>query len=312
MSGYPNFNYDSFHEAEEMVRDWQPEWEPVSPARTPGCTHTLGRDYFLREAIKLLVQCDSVLLLDGWYKSSGACLEASIAVQLGMPLYATLDAVANKISITKVSEQYVWDSVLTRMKTNRPGEDGYDADTKLKEQESRKVSPYPLDPWTPEQVTAQIRANCEAGFTTPPEAVQGEPPVVMSPQDMLAQADIVVNGDRRADYGHPIVNHSRTAQYWSAFKGVEFTAEDVCWMNVLQKISREGNKPKDDNKVDVMGYVLNAAMVEEARRESAPVQCQHDWADISTVSDKFMGLTKETCLRCGEVKITEKKMLGQQ
>jgi hypothetical protein len=40
-------------------------------------------------------------------------------------------------------------------------------------------------------------------------------------------------------------------------------AQDVCFLNILQKVSREANKHKDDTFVDIVGYVLNAAMCPE-------------------------------------------------
>ncbi len=82
--------------------------------------------------------------------------------------------------------------------------------------------------------------------------------------------------ERGADYGHPLDNHTATAEmvavYLERKHGVwlPLDAEDVCWFNVLQKISREANRAKHDNRLDIAGYVENVEMIlsERARREN--------------------------------------------
>ena len=88
----------------------------------------------------------------------------------------------------------------------------------------------------------------------------GQP--VTHPANVLEEATSVVLGDRRHFYGHPKVNHGRTAEMWSAFLGIPITARQVCLLNILQKISRDANRQKRDNLVDVAGYALNAEMSE--------------------------------------------------
>ena len=80
-------------------------------------------------------------------------------------------------------------------------------------------------------------------------------------------ADITQNA-RRDAYGPPDVNHGRTATLWSAYlhsRGYPraLSAEDVCVLNVLQKLSRQVHAHSDDNLTDIIGYVLN---IEEIRR----------------------------------------------
>ncbi len=68
------------------------------------------------------------------------------------------------------------------------------------------------------------------------------------------EAGSLVFGDRNRDYGHPYDDFSKTAAFWSTYKGVEFTPEDVALMMVLLKLSRQMFRPKRDNMVDVCGY----------------------------------------------------------
>lgn len=72
-----------------------------------------------------------------------------------------------------------------------------------------------------------------------------------------------VNGPRRDDYGHPATNHARTAALWSAYLGTEINAEQVCMLNLLQKVSRLVNSPDhQDSLVDIVGWAINKEMVD--------------------------------------------------
>jgi hypothetical protein len=99
----------------------------------------------------------------------------------------------------------------------------------------------------------------------------------MTASDILKTAETIVSGDRQRDYGRPRDNHGCTAALWSAYLLRRFEAKqtipnsapltldarDVCWLNILQKASRDANRRKDDNLTDTVGYALNAAMVDE-------------------------------------------------
>lgn len=89
--------------------------------------------------------------------------------------------------------------------------------------------------------------------------------VVLPRETILAEADRITSTDRNVDYGHPLDNHTRTAALWSAYLGVTITAREVCWMNVLQKGSRDRHLSKRDNLVDGAGFLRNAEMVDDER-----------------------------------------------
>jgi hypothetical protein len=78
---------------------------------------------------------------------------------------------------------------------------------------------------------------------------------------VLREAEELVHGDRQKGYGHPRVNHARTAAFWSAYIGVLISAEDVCMMNILQKVSRARHAVSRDTLVDIAGYAEAAAML---------------------------------------------------
>lgn len=91
----------------------------------------------------------------------------------------------------------------------------------------------------------------------------------MMPPTVLDEAARLTVGDRQADYGHPIEDHTRTATMWSALLGRPVTAEQVCLCMVALKLSRQCHRPKRDNLVDACGYLRNVEMIEERRLVAA-------------------------------------------
>ena len=85
MTGYENFNYEAFHAAEAALR--AAGYEPINTAH-----HEVENDtgkpqtweWYLRRAIKALMDADAVALLPGWQASEGANLERRLAKRLGM------------------------------------------------------------------------------------------------------------------------------------------------------------------------------------------------------------------------------------
>lgn len=84
--------------------------------------------------------------------------------------------------------------------------------------------------------------------------------------NILQEAESVVYGDREASYGHPYDDFSRTAAMWAGLTGYSFTPAMVGLMMICVKLSRETNKPKRDNLVDIAGYAATVDRVRE--RES--------------------------------------------
>jgi hypothetical protein len=87
--------------------------------------------------------------------------------------------------------------------------------------------------------------------------------------NILEEANSLVHGDRQAAYGHPLEDFTRTAKMWSAIFGFPVTAEQVGLAMCAVKISRQCNRPKRDNMVDLAGYAATVEMVlEEQYRRS--------------------------------------------
>lgn len=76
-------------------------------------------------------------------------------------------------------------------------------------------------------------------------------------RDIATEAARLASGDRDADYGDPSVNLARTGRMWGAILGIpDVTPEQVAMCMVAVKLSRQCHKPKRDNLVDAIGYLL--------------------------------------------------------
>ena len=92
-------------------------------------------------------------------------------------------------------------------------------------------------------------------------------------ESILEEAQRIIHGPRNQDYGTPLSNHSTTAALWNAYlaalaaRGAALQAEDVCYLNILQKVSRAVTTGvyKRDTPVDVAGYAGNVEMIQDER-----------------------------------------------
>ena len=94
MTGLPDYNRAAFYRAEtELQIDGA---VITNPARlglevATRIASPTWRDY-LEHDIRHLVDCDALVLLDGWEHSKGACLERHIAEELGMMIFDSIEA----------------------------------------------------------------------------------------------------------------------------------------------------------------------------------------------------------------------------
>lgn len=86
-------------------------------------------------------------------------------------------------------------------------------------------------------------------------------------ETILEEAQKLVHGNRQNDYGTPMKNHTDTAALFSAYLGIPITAEQVCYLNILQKISRSNKGYKRDTLVDIAGYACNLQMIQDEREQ---------------------------------------------
>jgi hypothetical protein len=85
----------------------------------------------------------------------------------------------------------------------------------------------------------------------------------------------IVRTDRRKDYGRPLQDYRRTSGMMTALikhkmrDGQVITPQDAMMFMLLVKISREQNKHKRDNLVDICGYAECLQMTEEDLEEES-------------------------------------------
>ncbi len=84
----------------------------------------------------------------------------------------------------------------------------------------------------------------------------------MDRAETLDKAKVCVCGRRENEYGSPEDNFASIASFWSVYKGVEFTANDVAMMMALLKIARiRTGSATDDSYVDLAGYAACGAEI---------------------------------------------------
>ncbi len=84
----------------------------------------------------------------------------------------------------------------------------------------------------------------------------------MNRAEVLDMAKICVCGQRETEYGSPENNFSAIAAFWSVYKGVNFSANDVAMMMALLKNARiKSGTGTDDSYVDLAGYAACGAEI---------------------------------------------------
>ncbi len=64
--------------------------------------------------------------------------------------------------------------------------------------------------------------------------------------------------ERARMYGAPEDSFDRISKMWAAYKGCDFSRNDVVIMMILLKVAREAFQHKRDNFVDIIGYAAHA------------------------------------------------------
>tara|TARA_R100000657_G_C4632508_1_gene80168 strand:+ start:408 stop:668 length:261 start_codon:yes stop_codon:yes gene_type:complete len=76
----------------------------------------------------------------------------------------------------------------------------------------------------------------------------------MKREEILQEAETLINGDRAKDYGDAYINHKRIADMWSVVFGKEVTVRQVILCMIAMKVARLVHDSKEDSWVDVCGY----------------------------------------------------------
>jgi hypothetical protein len=191
MTGYPQNNYPRFFEVEEKLNSLG-FLNILNPAKNPKDVNLHTWEDFMRDALKLIINADAVVFLEGWNNSRGAKIELIVAEALKLKIF----------------------------------------DEDLRELEI---------------LNEDSETICQ-------------------------EADRLVSHDRGNDYGHPLEDFGRTGSLWAPIlsgwarttEGDEpISPELVGLCMIALKISREINRPKRDNRVDIAGYAKCLEMINE-------------------------------------------------
>ena len=85
---------------------------------------------------------------------------------------------------------------------------------------------------------------------------------------ILSQAQAIIDGQRKQEYGDVNESFSQIASLWSAYLGKELTGFDVANLMILMKVSRAKNKFHLDSYVDIAGYAACAGRLEAILNKS--------------------------------------------
>jgi hypothetical protein len=85
MRGKPDHNYPTFNVAADFLR--ADGWDVANPAEHFDGDTTLPPAVYLREAARVLSECDGIVFLHGWQESAGARMEYAIAQACAMPMF---------------------------------------------------------------------------------------------------------------------------------------------------------------------------------------------------------------------------------
>lgn len=85
MTGIPEYNYPEFARVAAAIR--ARGWEVLSPHEEFGGDKTRTRAAYMREDIRMLLECEGVVLLSDWIDSPGARLEVANAQEFGLHFF---------------------------------------------------------------------------------------------------------------------------------------------------------------------------------------------------------------------------------
>ena len=84
-------------------------------------------------------------------------------------------------------------------------------------------------------------------------------------EEILEEAERLVNNNRAKDYGDAYINHKRIADIWSVIFGKEVTVRQVILCMIAVKMARLVHNTKTDSWVDICGYSAIAGEIDEER-----------------------------------------------
>lgn len=91
------------------------------------------------------------------------------------------------------------------------------------------------------------------------------------PPSILLEAEELIHGERRKEYGPVSKSFAQVAKLWSVVFGIEVTPKQVALAMGCLKLQRELHKHKRDNLRDYAGYMALAQEIEDEAADASPL-----------------------------------------
>lgn len=98
MTGLPEFNYPRFNKVAKRLRN--AGYKVYNPAEITGDDGWSWEDY-MKNALKMMLECDLVIVLESYESSRGANIEINLAKELGMCIITEKGIIINKGNVIK-------------------------------------------------------------------------------------------------------------------------------------------------------------------------------------------------------------------
>lgn len=125
----------------------------------------------------------------------------------------------------------------------------------------------------------------------------------MKEKSILTEAEDIINGQRRVDYGAVLPSFTVIGNLWAPVLGVDVTAEQVALCMIGLKIARAMNGFHRDSLVDIAGYAgCLEKIADERASEEPPWKCSVCGCRKDCAAGCEMSLTSGqlVCSRCTE------------
>lgn len=141
MTGLPDYNYREFNRIADHLRKYGFEKGSrppaiLNPAEALMADTTLGYEFYMRSAIHLVLQADTIVLLPGWEESRGATMEVLIAQRLGLTI-RMVDSEHDGLTFPEVD--------LPSLGVAEEGDEGTDVEAELDRVDDRDFGLLPDD-----------------------------------------------------------------------------------------------------------------------------------------------------------------------
>ena len=300
MRGVRDFNFPAFDEARDYVNRLGGYWV-ISPAdvdREEGLdlpdVNNVPENIFelcMRRDLEIVAHAFAIFLLKGWEESAGANNELFVANACGAEVWLAQYGGRGKLIGHEVATEPVIPPMVGAKVERLPISEL--PEMASKDQVERLNIPFHTTKWAADRIEhmsdEHTMEELDDTLSLPPSNPEFRPnslkslPEILSEDrikvgdkdpTILEEANGLIYGPRQDMYGHPFLDFTRSGRMWGAIigelkPGEDVSPEKVGLCMVATKISREVNRPKRDNIVDMAGYAGCVDRIQQYKEEHA-------------------------------------------